>query len=57
LSKIKSPASQHLLSLNFAPANFFSFSRGAKFGEFRSSAPAQVVWRLPVRKWQWSEIA
>jgi hypothetical protein len=27
----------------FAPANFFSFSRGAKFGEFRPSAPAQVV--------------
>jgi hypothetical protein len=27
----------------FAPPKFFSFSRGAKFGEFRPTLPAQVV--------------
>jgi hypothetical protein len=42
--------------LNFAPAKFFSFSRGAKFGEFRLSAPAQVVCGSLVGVTQWGEI-
>jgi hypothetical protein len=42
--------------VNFAPSNLFSFSRGAKFGEFRPSAPAQVVCCSPVRAWGWGDI-
>jgi hypothetical protein len=40
----------------FASLKFFSFCRGAKFGEFRPTAPAQVVCWLQVRVWRWGEI-
>jgi hypothetical protein len=36
--------------LIFAPAKFFLFCREAKFGEFRLTAPAQVVCWLQVRE-------
>jgi hypothetical protein len=42
--------------LIFGSLRFFSFSREAKLGEFRPSAPAQVVCRLAVAVWQWGEI-
>jgi hypothetical protein len=40
----------------FAPLKFFSFCRGAKFGEFRLTLPAQVRCWLAVGKWQWGEM-
>jgi hypothetical protein len=43
LSKIELPTSLLAAQVDFAPAKFFSFSREAKFGEFRPSALAQVV--------------
>jgi hypothetical protein len=46
-----------LLTVNFAPAKFFPFFGGAKFIQFRPSAPAQVVCSLPVSNWAWGEIA
>jgi hypothetical protein len=42
--------------MNFASAKYFSFSRGAKFGEFRPSALAQVVCVSPVGERGWGEI-
>jgi hypothetical protein len=42
--------------LIFAPLKFFSFSRGAKFGEFRPTVPAQVVCSSLVGAWQWGEM-
>jgi hypothetical protein len=40
----------------FASLKIFSFFSGAKFGDFRSTLPAQVVCGLPVGAWQWGEI-
>jgi hypothetical protein len=37
-------------ALIFAPRKFFSFSRGAKFGEFRPASLAQVVCASAVRE-------
>jgi hypothetical protein len=41
---------------DFCTTEFFSFSRGAKFGEFRPTVPAQVVCGSPVGEWQWGEM-
>jgi hypothetical protein len=40
----------------FAPPNFFLFSGGAKFGDFRPTLPAQVVCGSPVGSWQRGEM-
>jgi hypothetical protein len=42
--------------VSFASLKFFSFSRGAKFGEFLPTLPAQVVCGSPVGAWEWGEI-
>jgi hypothetical protein len=39
----------------FASHKFFSFSHGAKLGEFRPTLPAQVVCGSPVVAWGWGE--
>jgi hypothetical protein len=41
---------------DFRLSEFFSFSSEAEFGEFRPSAPAQVICRLQVSEWRWGEI-
>jgi hypothetical protein len=40
----------------FRPSKFFLFSGGAKFGEFRPGAPAQVVCGSLVGVKRWGEI-
>jgi hypothetical protein len=40
----------------FASLKIFSFSRGAKLGEFRPTLPAQVVCCLTFGAWRWGEI-
>jgi hypothetical protein len=42
--------------LNFASLKFFLFFSGAKFGEFRPSAPAQVVCWFAITEYRWGEI-
>ncbi|HJQ78976.1 MAG TPA: hypothetical protein VJ828_03430 [Lacipirellulaceae bacterium] len=43
------------MHLIFAPPKFFSFSRGAKLGQFRPTRLLQVVCWLQVREWWWGE--
>jgi hypothetical protein len=53
------PAKWHLersKEQGFRLSKFFSFSRGAKFGEFRPTWRAQVVYQFAVGAWGWGEM-